>query len=307
MNILDKIKNLRVAVIGDMMIDETIAGGSTRMSPEAPVPVMDIAGRKLAPGGAANVAMNAAALGAKVTLFTIPGDDPDAGKLVNRMRLMGVATLFDNRIAKSIRKSRVVVNGQQLLRMDSGSKSADPLDFSGANLQDFDLVILSDYGYGALSQELVDSFPKERTYTLVADPKPRSGIKFHDVDIITPNLDELRDLEPGWWDDDVMALTLRRDWNVGAVVATRGEEDTLVAYGPSVAYIPTEEITAVDPCGAGDTFVAAISCATAVGASILVATSFANRVAAIAVERQGTHAVSADEIRATQRFQHQAG
>ena len=93
--LLDKIKGLKVAVIGDMMIDETLDGISTRMSPEAPVPVIDIQGRTITPGGAANVAMNVAALGAHVTLFTQPGDDRDSGILVNRMTLAGVKVVYE--------------------------------------------------------------------------------------------------------------------------------------------------------------------------------------------------------------------
>jgi D-beta-D-heptose 7-phosphate kinase/D-beta-D-heptose 1-phosphate adenosyltransferase len=293
--ILNKIKGLKVAVIGDMMIDEVITGLSTRLSPEAPVPVIDRQSRTITPGGAANVAMNVSALGADVTLFTQPGDDRDAGILVDRMRLAGIQVNYEPGFERSIRKCRVVSNGEQVCRIDTGGKLSAPLIISLGVLKNFDLVILSDYGYGALSQEMVDAIPIDRKYIVVADPKPRSGIIFRGVDVITPNLKEIHELSPLAGTKDAMRH-IHADWGVGNVIVTRGQDDTLVDYGDAIASIPTEGVLQVDPCGAGDTFVAAISLAMTGGVTILVATTFANKVAAIAVCHRGTYMPSREDI-----------
>lgn len=295
--LLNKIKGLRVAVIGDMMIDETLSGVSTRMSPEAPVPVIDIQGRTITPGGAANVAMNVAALGAQVTLFTQPGDDRDAGILVNRMTMAGVRVVFEPTFDRSIRKCRIVSNGKQVCRIDTGSKLSKPLHISPGTLRSFDLVILSDYGYGAISQEMVDAITPSRKFTLVADPKPRSGIIYKGADIITPNLGEVCAILDCFLEPITATEILRYRWGVDYCVTTQGEGDTLVGSANGVTSIGTYEVAAVDPCGAGDTFIAALACAYAADTNILMATSFANKCAAVVVGKRGTAVVCPHELR----------
>jgi D-beta-D-heptose 7-phosphate kinase/D-beta-D-heptose 1-phosphate adenosyltransferase len=298
---LEKIKGLKVAIIGDMMVDKTIAGGSSRMSPECPdAPVIDIWQESITPGGAANVAMNLSSLGAAVTLFTTFGKDDHAKFLVAQMERSGITIIRGSDLyTQTIQKCRVFSNERQICRIDHNPRCNPPVCVTMGELRSFDLVILSDYGYGAITQDLVDKISGEdRTYTLVADPKPRSGIKYKGVDVITPNEKELYELTQ---DVNVFRATeeITKSWGIGHCVTTRGSEDTLVCFNSSITCVPPEDLGeggCVDPCGAGDTFVAALGCAYTIHKNILLATSFANKAAAVVVGKHGTAVVCPKDV-----------
>ena len=166
-------------------------------------------------------------------------------------------------------------------------------------MRSFDLVILSDYGYGAISQELVDAITPDRKFVLVADPKPRSGVVYKGVDAITPNAKELYELTHDQ-NTERAGCTLATAWNT-RVVVTQGADDTLLFSQDSAQYgfsrLGTETVESVDPCGAGDTFVAALACALASAEPYLGAIGFANKAAAVVVGKRGTAVVCPHELR----------
>lgn len=314
-SLLKRIADLRILVVGDVMLDHYIWGDATRISPEAPVPVVDIAKDTWTAGGAANVALNIASLGAQCTLAGFIGRDETGRRLTSILNDHGIATLPTPGEAPTILKTRVLVQRQQLCRLD---REAAPAAYAlsadrGAALlrpaiRNCDAVILSDYAKGVLSNELIARLTQlahESGKLIALDPKPRRHLEFRDLDLITPNKREalqLAGIEPSAhapFPAAEVCARLHERYGTRNLVITLGEDGMLLsANGRVVKQIPTAAREVFDVSGAGDTALAGLVLALAAKASLTDAAHFSNAAAGVVVGKLGTATVTPSELRA---------
>jgi D-beta-D-heptose 7-phosphate kinase/D-beta-D-heptose 1-phosphate adenosyltransferase len=311
--LLKRISGLRILVIGDVMLDHYIWGDATRISPEAPVPVIDIARDSWTAGGAANVAANIAGLGARCAVLGFIGADPDGARLRSIIGEKGVEVIGTPGNAATIVKTRVMVQHQQLCRLDRESPpSAYGVDAAEIEklllkaIKACDAVILSDYAKGLLTDKLVSHVTRlaraEKKF-IALDPKPKHQLSFSGLDLITPNKREALQLagiepEPGerFPAADVCAR-LHDRYGTRYVVVTLGEDGMLLgASGRVLKTIPTAARQIYDVSGAGDTALAALVLALSTGAALEEAAHFANAAAGVVVAKLGTATVSPEEL-----------
>ena len=311
--LLKRISGLRILVIGDVMLDHYIWGDATRISPEAPVPVIDIARDSWTAGGAANVAANIAGLGARCAVLGFIGADPDGARLRSIIGEKGVEVIGTPGSAATIVKTRVMVQHQQLCRLDRESPpSAYGVDAAEIEklllkaIKACDAVILSDYAKGLLTDKLVSHVTRlaraEKKF-IALDPKPKHQLSFSGLDLITPNKREALQLagiapEPGerFPAADVCAR-LHDRYGTRYVVVTLGEDGMLLgASGRVLKTIPTAARQIYDVSGAGDTALAALVLALSTGAALEEAAHFANAAAGVVVAKLGTATVSPEEL-----------
>jgi ADP-heptose synthase, bifunctional sugar kinase/adenylyltransferase len=311
--LLKKISALRVLVIGDIMLDHYIWGDATRISPEAPVPVVDIARDTYTAGGAANVALNLAALGARCTVAGRLADDEAGERLSSILRSKKIATLPTPGGGATILKTRVLVQNQQLCRLDRESAPSayrvdpariEPL-FAKA-IRNHDAVILSDYAKGLLTDELVAIIARlARTSGkfIALDPKPKRALAFSDLDLITPNRREALQLAGIEHDPhqpfpaNEVCARLHARYRTRHLVVTMSEDGMLLSTdGKLGKIIPTAAREVFDVSGAGDTALASLVLALTAGARIETAAHFANAASGVVVGKLGTATVSPDEL-----------
>lgn len=312
-DLLRKIARLRILVIGDVMLDHYIWGDATRISPEAPVPVVDIARDTWTAGGAANVALNIASLGARCTVAGFIGRDEAGARLTQILREKSIRILHTPGTGATILKTRVLVQHQQLCRLDRESPQAHyelspPLVeklFAKAILA-ADAVILSDYAKGILSDELVAKVTRLARAAgkfIALDPKPKHPLVFRDLDLITPNKREsllLAGIEPGphapYPAADVCAR-LHQLYRTRNLVITLGEDGMLLSSkGKILQTIPTAAREVFDVSGAGDTALAGLVLALTAGTSLEQAVHFSNAAAGVVVGKIGTATVTPKEL-----------
>ncbi|HXQ81493.1 MAG TPA: PfkB family carbohydrate kinase [Opitutaceae bacterium] len=311
--LLRRIAGLRILVIGDVMLDHYIWGDATRISPEAPVPVVDIARDTWTGGGAANVALNIAALGAHCTLFGFMGRDEHGQRLRAILREKGVDAISPPGDARTIVKTRVLVQHQQLCRLDReslpSSYAVDPLRAGrllAKAISSGDAVVLSDYAKGLLTDGLVSHVTRLARGAgkfIALDPKPKHRLSFGGLDLITPNKREalqLAGLEPeagAPFPAAAVCARLHERYATKNVVVTLGEDGMLLsAAGRVIKTIPTAAREIFDVSGAGDTALAALVLALSSGAALEEAAHFANAAAGVVVAKLGTATVSPDEL-----------
>jgi len=312
-SLFKKISKLHVLVIGDVMLDHYIWGDASRISPEAPVPVVDIDRDTYSAGGAANVALNLASLGAKTTLAGFFGKD-DAGKrLSGILTQKGIATIPTPGSGSTIVKTRVLVRRQQLCRLDRESPQHDYAIDSGKIETTFekairkcDAVILSDYAKGLLTDELVakvTALARDHGKLVAIDPKPRRRLRFHQPDLMTPNRKEalqLAGIEPEPHQPFPAAEVCARIYEQHRpkhLVITLSEDGMLLSHnGKAGRVIPTAAREVFDVSGAGDTSIAALTLGLAAGAVLEEAAQFANAAAGVVVGKLGTATVTPAEI-----------
>jgi D-glycero-beta-D-manno-heptose-7-phosphate kinase len=287
----------RVLVVGDVMLDRYWFGEVSRISPEAPVPVVLIGREEQRLGGAANVAWNCKALGARTRLLSVVGRDEPGGQLERLIKNEGIeASLHRDAKLATTQKLRVIGRKQQLLRIDfekppSREVLAAKLEEFRSALAGCDVVILSDYGKGGLTHivEMVRAARKAGKRVL-ADPKGDDYSRYKGVSIITPNLDELRRVVGAWKDEKDLkarAQALRGKLGLEALLLTRGEHGI-----PAVA----REAEVFDVTGAGDTVIASLAVMLAAGAGVEAAMRIANRAAGIVVGKLGTAVATRQEL-----------
>jgi len=311
--LLKKIKGLRILVIGDVMLDHYIWGDATRISPEAPVPVIDIARDTWTAGGAANVAINIAGLGASCTVFGFIGDDEAGVRLKGILRDAGVQTVAASGKGTTIVKTRVMVQHQQLCRLDRESPATayavDPAEAGPALAQAIrasDAVVFSDYAKGFLTDALVSSvtrLARAEGKFMALDPKPKNALSFRGLDLITPNKREalqLSGIEPAPgapFPAKAVCALLEEKFGTKNVVVTMGEDGMLLsASGKVIKTIPTAAREIYDVSGAGDTALACLVLALTSGAGLEEAAHFANAAAGVVVGKLGTATVSPREL-----------
>ncbi len=313
--LLKKIARLRILVVGDVMLDRYLWGDATRISPEAPVPVIDVFDETFTAGGAGNVALNLAALGAHCTVAGFIGDDVTGRKLREVLRAKGIATLPTPGDGQTIRKTRVMVQRQQLCRLDRESKPAayhltarQAETLLADEIKACDAVILSDYAKGILNDEVVarvTQLAHAAGKFVALDPKPRRPLKFHGLDLITPNKREALELAGisvgphAPFPAAEVCAELHRRFRTKHLVITLGEGGILLSEnGKEKKTIPTAAREVFDVSGAGDTSLAALVLALTAGAKLEAAAHFANAAAGVVVAKLGTATVTPAELAA---------
>lgn len=296
-----------VTVIGDVMLDRYWYGDSSRISPEAPVPVVNVKSREDRAGGAANVALNISSLGAPARLIGIVGEDSNAVKLESILKEHGIDTAFINvRGHPTITKLRVLSRNQQLLRLDFEDSLADLpgerlLEAFRKDAQDSGIIIASDYGKGTLSHipEIIKLAAKASKKVLI-DPKGTDFSRYDGAFMLTPNMKEFEAVAGKVSDNDDLerrALAMIAKFHLGCLLVTRSEDGmSLIRPGYSAVHLPTRAREVYDVTGAGDTVIGTLGAALACGVDLVDACEIANRAAGIVVGKVGTSTVSPDEL-----------
>lgn len=312
--LLNQIQGRKILVVGDLMLDRYIFGDASRISPEAPVPVVDVDRQEHVAGGAANVAFNLQSLGARVEVCGWVGQDPEGDQLHGLLDSAGI--LFNHRFhspdCPTIVKTRVMVRNQQLCRLDQEAppKQYDPraedIQWILERADQADAVILSDYGKGFLGDPLIHALQSDNRPgrpVLAMDPKPRRPLSHRGLDLITPNRSEalqLAKVEPEPHEPfpaEEVCRKINETYAPKHLVITLGGEGMILSENGQVSLrIPTMAQEVFDVSGAGDTVVAALTLALASGASLEKAARFANYSAGIVVGKVGTASVSPEEL-----------
>ena len=317
--LLLRFKDTRLLVVGDLMLDQFIRGSVSRISPEAPVPVVQVRQEQFIPGGAGNVVHNLAALGAKLDVVGVIGQDAPGAQLKDYLALHGVSaeSIITDGWRVTSQKCRVIAEHQQVVRFDretkgplSGTSEAAVLRRIEAALPSAQAVILSDYGKGVLSKRVIAatiSAARRRRIPVTVDPKPEHFSQYKGVTCITPNLAEARaglrrDHHCGHDDVDALGGDILRLLHSRSVLITRGAEGmSLYEKGGRTTHIPTLAREVFDVTGAGDTVISVLTLALACGASLRDAALLSNVAAGIVVGKLGTAAVDLAELKAALR------
>ncbi|QEL65655.1 D-glycero-beta-D-manno-heptose-7-phosphate kinase [Oryzomicrobium terrae] len=296
----------RLLVVGDVMLDRYWFGDVSRISPEAPVPVVKVERTEERPGGAANVARNAAALGARVSLLSVVGDDEAGRRLQALMAEEGVvASLHADAAIDTTVKLRVIGRQQQLLRIDFETTPSHEVlraklaDFS-QRLADVDAVILSDYGKGGLAHiaEMI-ALARAAGKKVLVDPKGDDYSKYAGATVLTPNRAEFRQVAGSWKSEAQLtekAQTLRQELALEALLVTRSEEGMSLFSAEGVVHQPAVAREVFDVSGAGDTVIATLAAMLASGAGWAEAVRAANLAGGIVVGKLGTATVTRQEL-----------
>lgn len=310
-----KFPGLPVLVVGDLMVDRYIRGAVSRLSPEAPVPVVDVHHEEFMPGGAGNVAANIAALGGRPILISLVGEDAEGDRLLSALRDRGVdvSGVAVDGSRPTILKTRVLAGHQQVVRFDREDRAPFPhglVDRILASVQERMAVskgvILSDYGKGMVSRRLLKSvlaWAHRQGKPVTVDPKIEHFLSYRGVDCITPNLKEATEgirAFPPKNDGEVDALGRRilRRLRCHSVLITRSERGmSLYREGKPPLHIPSQAREVFDVTGAGDTVIATLSLALAAGVSLGEAARISNAAAGVVVAKLGTATVSPAELR----------
>lgn len=299
------------------MLDRYLFGGTSRISPEAPVPVVHVREEDARPGGAANVAVNLATLGVQTSLLGIVGEDEDAHCLEDLLSAKGITCDFV-RVAgqPTITKTRVQSRGQQLIRLDREEALAVGAEFMlealKSRLDDIDVVILSDYGKGALAdvQNLVRAC-REAGCSVLIDPKGRDFEKYRGATLLTPNQSEFEAVAGSCQSDEELinrATEMVDDLALDALLVTRSEKGMLLVENGAEPFMQSTQAREVfDVTGAGDTVIATTAAALASGTAMSNAISLANLAAGLVVRKIGVASVTRSELQVALHQRGQGG
>jgi len=318
--LLTSARRSRILVVGDVMLDQFIWGSVSRISPEAPVPIVDFKSESFMPGGAANVARNLSALGAAPELFAVVGQDDCADRMRELLREqhVGCGGLIAHSSRPTSIKTRIVAHQQQVVRVDRESRAplddattGQLLDAVERRLKGADAVIVGDYGKGVVTQSLLDALKdlcRKRGVWLSFDPKPVHHLNLTGLSLITPNRKEAFELSD--LPDDTRhanplsdlnlirtAERLLKDLSPALLLITLGEQGMLLCrQGQKLIHIPTVAQEVFDVSGAGDTVIASFTLGIAAGASPLEAAIVSNHAAGVVVGKVGTAIVTPKEL-----------
>jgi rfaE bifunctional protein kinase chain/domain len=310
----------RVLVIGDLMLDEFLWGKVSRISPEAPVPVVHVTGETYYPGGAANVARNLRELGAEPVLLGLAGADSQGDRLCYLLEESGIRTpgvLRDPNRPTTV-KTRIIARNQQVVRVDR--ERISPIDavqrermmnFVDESMERCDGIVVADYGKGAIDQDLADHIAliaRDRNKVLTVDPHPHTSLVWKGATAIKPNRIEAfhaagmrltPPIDPALDDEPLLraARALQQSWHPTSLLVTLGEQGMLLFEADAPPYhIPTRAKEVFDVSGAGDTAIAVLTLALISGATPREASDLANLAAGIVVGKLGTATVTAEEL-----------
>lgn len=314
--IVDKFAGKKVLVIGDVMIDKYIIGNVSRISPEAPVQVVNVTKENYVPGGAANVASNAAALGCKAVIIGLVGNDIAAEMLKNELNKRKIEPRFTVSKSKpTIQKIRVIAQNQQLIRVDyeegsalGGETENKVMESIAGSIGKADVVIVSDYAKGIITGKMMKEIIKEcneNKIPLLVDPKPQNKNLYKGATLITPNHKEASEM-CGCEDLDDCSLI-----KAGTKLSKELDSDVLITRGEKgmslfeckhkksceITHVPTIAKEVFDVTGAGDTVIGTLAAAIASGASLKEAMILANHAAGIVVAKVGTATCTAEELK----------
>lgn len=314
LEIISHFSSSKVLVVGDIMVDQFIWGKVSRISPEAPVPVVEVTSETLLFGGCANVLNNIFSIGGKVAVTGIIGSDDMGRWVIRQFRKMGIDTkgIIIEQNRPTIVKTRVVAHHQQVVRFDRENKN--PVDSDNIQIileyietmrDELGAIIVSDYNKGIITKKLIDGVRDViagRNIILCVDPKQNDFSFYRGCDIITPNHHEAgRALGVDLLnEEDILrgGRNLLEKYDFKAVLVTRGEEGmTLFERNKDITSIPTVAKEIFDVTGAGDTVIGVLALCVAAGASFREAAAMANHAAGIVVGKVGTAAVSQDELK----------
>ena len=306
--VISELHKARVLVVGDVMLDRYWYGEVSRISPEAPVPIVRIEAdrTKETPGGAANVAVNAAALKANVALLSVIGDDESGRKLAQLLEKAGVdATLHRDAEISTTVKLRVIGGHQQMLRVDfetlpSHEVLLDKLADFGHMIADRNVIILSDYGKGGLTHiaQMIE-VARARGKTVLVDPKGDDYSRYRGATVVTPNRSELQNVVGRWKTEEELAAKaqeLRDKLGLEALLLTRSEEGMTLYEKGKKTHEPARAREVFDVSGAGDTVIATLGVMLGAGMSLRDAVAVANQAAGIVVGKLGTAVVDPQEL-----------
>ncbi len=313
LSLIGELQNKKIVVVGDVMLDVYMKGSVARISPEAPIPVVEINEKdKKMPGGAANVACNITALGGKSSIIGVMGRDLAGRELVQQLKRRKVDTKGMLALADrpTTEKTRVIANTQQVVRIDREVKT--PLDEKQQSqvirkaidsIADADGVIFEDYNKGLLTSKVIAktvAFAKSHKKIITVDPKFHNFFEFKGVTVMKPNMKEVTEAlgtEAVGQTFETIGFKVMKRLGAKSVVLTRSEHGmTIFEAGLPPRTIPTVAREVYDVSGAGDTVIATLTLALAAGASLLQAATLANYAAGIEVEKLGVATVSADEL-----------
>jgi len=307
---------VRALVVGDLMLDQFVWGTVRRISPEAPVPVVQVADEDVRPGGAGNVVSNIAALGGRAAVCGIVGRDAAGERLVTALRARRADTrgVVVSRVSPTTQKTRIIAHHQQVVRLDRES-GAGPDGAGARHVRDFvlrhharyDVLVVSDYGKGAIGPDLLGALAEasgRAPFTWVLDPKRVNFAHYRRASLVKPNREEAAaasgvEIRDAGTLREAGSRLLER-WEAGAVLISRGEEGMALfkpgAHGVIVEEFPTVAREVFDVTGAGDTVLATCALALGAGGTLEEATVLANHAAGVVVGKIGTATVAADEL-----------
>lgn len=311
--IIESFKNKHILVVGDCMLDEWLWGKVRRISPEAPVPVVEVSYRTFTPGGAANVANNLSSLGATVTMAGVVGKDEAGRKLKDELKEKGIKTtgLIEDPGRPTTLKTRIIAHSQQVVRADHESNEKLSTEVQKKfiahiheSMNHFDAIIFSDYNKGIISKDLIKSILEEtkgKNIIVTAGPKPENIGYFHGIDIVA--LNELEaGLATGITIENGESLcsageAIIQDLACKGVLITRGEHGmSIFTKTGEIHHVPSIASEVYDVSGAGDTVISVLTLAHAAGASIFDSAILSNHAAAVVVKKVGTATLTPEEL-----------
>ena len=314
-SLFQSFREKHIVVLGDVMIDAYLEGKVNRVSPEAPVPIVNFSRREERLGGAANVALNLLSLGAKVTMASVIGDDAEADTLVGLMDQRGIKTdgLVRSNDRQTTVKTRVLGNNQQLLRIDKEQTDDISKQAESALLEAIskiieagcDAIIFEDYNKGVLTQELIvkviELANKNHVITTV-DPKLKNFLAYKGVNLFKPNLKELseginRSIDITDRDDfESAAAELNSILHADQLFVTMSEHGVYIEHEDEKTYVPAHRRTITDVSGAGDTVISLATLCLVAGLSSKTIAEIANLAGGIVCESPGVVAIDADRL-----------
>jgi len=296
----------QILIAGDVMLDRYWFGEVNRISPEAPVPIVRVERREERLGGAANVALNAVALGVNAGLMGIIGDDEAGNSIENLLKKAGISSyLSRDKQISTIIKLRVIGRQQQLIRIDFEEKPTeivlrDKLNRFNALLSAYDVVIFSDYAKGGLMNvKAMIQAAKDAGKPVLVDPKGRDFARYAGATLLTPNKSELKLIIGEWANEAELtekAQNLRRELDLQGLLLTRSEEGMTLFTEEDVTHVPAMAREVFDVSGAGDTVIATMAVMMANGMRMQDAVVIANRAGGIVVGKLGTATVTKEEL-----------
>lgn len=310
---IEQFKGKRFFVLGDLMVDHYVFGEANRLSPEAPVPVVDVISEAFKPGGAANVINNILSLGGEVSAIGIVGDDKNGARLINKIKNQGgdVTGIITDKNRPTTTKMRILIGHHQLVRVDYESreevdtKYTDKiLDYMRENMDEVECIVVSDYDKGIMTTSLIKeliNLKKEKGKKIIVDPKIKHFLDYKGVSIIKSNVNNVRKVLGMTLKDEIsireIVIKILTQFECDAVIITLGKDGmSLLEKNGHYVHIPALARAVYDITGAGDTVTAALALSMSTNASMVEAAMISNVAAGIKVGKIGTAVVTRDEI-----------
>ncbi len=299
--LLERIKNLKILVVGDIILDKYLYGRVERISPEAPVPVVEVDKEEIRLGGAGNVAANLVTLGARTFITGVIGKDQGGDQILNLLREKGIETLVATDNRPTTEKTRIVSMSQQLLRIDKEDRNK--VEGKVLNVikeaiveNSYDGIILSDYAKGVVCGEIVKAV-REKGIFWAVDPKPINKSLYKGAFLVTPNEKELKAMTDPLSGESVehLAVKLKKDLLLDTLIVTRGAKG-MTLFSKQIKHFPARVKEVYDVTGAGDTVIAVLTAFFLAGADWEKACEIANICAGIVVGELGTASVTPEEL-----------